>query len=136
MRVLCRQFNQFVVGTRYPISSLETLNDFNKRLPSVSLHDLADAYNSSVAGSDGLGIPSKFGFLRLLDLLGYGCSSSRVPSASLYPSEYKQGSVTQRSPRLSIFRLACYQKIYQDFYRNPYWESADASIFNFDDKFE
>lgn len=135
MRVLCRQFNQFVVGTRYPISSLETLNDFNKRLPSVSLFDLASAYNASTVGNDGLGIPCKFGFLRLLDLLGYGCSSSRVPSDALYPSEYKSGSVTQRSPRLSIFRLACYQKIYQDFYRNPYWESADASIFNFDDKF-
>lgn len=135
MRVLCRQFNQFVVGTKYPISSISSLNEFQSPLPSISLSDLAGTCSSSQIGDDGLGIKSSFGYLRLLDLLGYGFSSARKPSTSLYPSEYKAGSVTQRSPRLSVFRLACYQKIYQDYYRNPYWESADASSFNFDDKY-
>lgn len=135
MRVLCRQFNQFVVGTKYPVSALPTLNDFTSRLPSVSLADLAGACYYSESGVDGLGIPAKYGSLRLLDLLGYGCSSSRQPSSTLYPDEYKQGSVTQRSPQLSILRLACYQKIYQDYYRNPYWEPVDARTFNYDDKY-
>lgn len=135
MRVLCRQFNQFVVGTKYPQSAISALNDFDRRLPSVPLSVLAGACYSTITPDDGLGIPSRYGYMRLLDLLGYGVSSARTPSSILYPDEYKQGSVTQRSPRLSIFRLACYQKIYQDYYRNPYWEPADASVFNFDDKF-
>ena len=135
MRVLCRQFNQFVVGTKYPISAISNLNDFTSRLPSVSLHDLAGACYQSQSGVDGLGIDTKFGFLRLLDMLGYGCSSSRQPSETLYPETYTSGNVSQRSPRLSVLRLACYQKIYQDYYRNPYWEPADARIFNFDDKY-
>lgn len=134
MRVLCRQFNQFVVGTKYPQSAISALNDFDRRLPSVPLSVLAGACYSSLP-DDGLGIPSRYGHLRLLDLLGYGVSSARTPSSTLYPDEYKQGSVIQRSPRLSILRLACYQKIYQDYYRNPYWEPADATVFNFDDKF-
>lgn len=134
MRVLCRQFNQFVVGTKYPISSISTLNDFSSSLPNILLSDIASIYNQGTA-SDGLGIPSRYGFLRLFDLLGYGFSSSREISSSSYPLNYKNGDIEQVSPQLSIFRLACYQKIYQDYYRNPYWESADASYFNFDDKF-
>lgn len=135
MRVLCRQFPQFVVGTKYPISSLDTLNDFNKALPSVRLAALRETYSKSVA-NDGLGIPESYGMLRLLDLLGYGFSSSRDISDLNYPYEYTQSSdKTPQSPLLSLLRVGCYQKIYQDFYRNPYWESADAAAFNFDDIF-
>ena len=36
---------------------------------------------------------------------------------------------------MSPFRFLAYQKVYQDFYRNPYWEPADASAFNIDDLF-
>ena len=134
MRVLCRQFNQFVVGTKYPMSGLSALNEFNKSLPSMSLTGLMDAAKDATT-SDGLGIPVKNGALRLLDLLGYGFSSVRELTNKNYPPKYTFGGVEQTSPSLSILRLACYQKIYQDYYRNPYWEPADASKFNFDDKF-
>lgn len=135
MRVLCRQFPQFVVGTKYPISSLDTLNDFNKALPSVRLAALSEVYNNT-SNKDGLGIPLKFGFLRLMDLLGYGFSSSRIINTTNYPYEYTYSDSDKvQSPLLSLLRIGCYQKIYQDFYRNPYWEAADASVFNFDDKF-
>lgn len=134
MRVLCRQFNQFVVGTKYPMSGLSALNEFNKSLPSMALSGLMDAARNATT-VDGLGIPVKNGAMRLLDLLGYGFSSVRDLTPQNYPSKYKLGDVEQTSPSLSIFRLACYQKIYQDYYRNPYWEPADASKFNFDDKF-
>lgn len=134
MRVLCRQFNQFVVGTKYPMSGLSALNEFNKSLPSVSLQTLMDAAKNATS-SDGLNIPVKNGAMRLLDLLGYGFSSVRDLTPQNYPAKYSSGGVEQTSPSLSIFRLACYQKIYQDYYRNPYWEAADASKFNFDDKF-
>lgn len=132
MRVLCRQFNQFVVGTKYPISGLSALNEFNKSLPSIALAGLMDVAKNAT-DSDGLNIPIKNGALRLLDLLGYGFSSVRDLTVQNYPSKYTSGGVEQTSPSLSIFRLACYQKIYQDYYRNPYWEPADASKFNFDD---
>lgn len=134
-RVLLRQFPQFVVGTKYPISSLATLNDFAKDLPSVSLATLRSLYELEGDSLDGLGIPAKFGHLRLFDLLGYGLNSSRNINANTYPDSYASAGTTQSSPKLSILRFAAYQKIYQDFYRNPYWEPADASIFNFDDKY-
>lgn len=134
-RVLLRQFPQFVVGTKYPISSLDTLNDYAKDIPSVSLATLRSLFIDAGSSSDGLGIPAKYGHLRLFDLLGYGLNSSRSITADTYPDSYVSGGTTQSSPKLSILRLAAYQKVYQDYYRNPYWEPADASIFNYDDKF-
>lgn len=137
-RVLLRQFSQFVVGTKYPISSIDTLNKFSESLPSVTLSTLRELYEKLGSTNDGLGILSKYGSLRLFDLLGYGINSSRNINASTYPTEYSvDGSTTnlQKSPSLSILRAAAYQKIYQDYYRNPYWEPVDASCFNFDDKF-
>ena len=41
MRVLCRQFQQFVVGTKYPQSALTALNEYNKSLPSAQLAALS-----------------------------------------------------------------------------------------------
>lgn len=134
-RVLLRQFPQFVVGTKYPISSLDTLNSFQDNIPSVQLSTLRKLYELSGDSLDGLGIPLKFGYLRLFDLLGYGINSSRKINSSTYPDEYASGTSKQSSPKLSILRFAAYQKIYQDYYRNPYWEPADASVFNYDDKF-
>lgn len=138
MRVLCRQFNQFVVGTKYPVSSISQLNDYSKPLPSIHLNSLANVYTAAT-DSDGLGFKKQFGMLRLLDLLGYGFSSSRTVSSNAYPDKYVDNivspTVTQTSPSLSLFRACAYQKVYQDFYRNPYWESPDASLFNLDDKF-
>ena len=134
MRVLSRQFQQFVVGTKYPMSALSTLNDFNGSLPNIRLNSIR-YYLTHASGADGLGVSKVKGALRLLDLLGYGFSSSRNIDVNNYPDSYALGSLTQSSPALSLFRLAAYQKIYQDFYRNPYWESADAESFNLDDKF-
>ena len=136
MRVLCRQFNQFVVGTKYPQSAISTLNDFSGSLPSVPLNHLRMLVHDTT-GSDGLGVSLPLGFKRLLDLLGYGFASSRNVDDKNYPDKYATTSpaISQDSPKLSLFRLCAYQKIYQDFYRNPYWESASASAFNLDDKF-
>lgn len=134
MRVLSRQFQQFVVGTKYPQSALSTLNEFSGHLPSVPLASLR-YWLENVPGVDGMNITFKHGGQRLFDLLGYGFSSVRKADGENYPDSYSSGSTTQSSPSLSLFRLAAYQKIYQDFYRNAYWESADAEAFNLDDKF-
>lgn len=133
-RVICRQFNQFVVGTKYPISSLEKINEFNDKLPSIKLSDIRSAL-LGYTSNDGLGIPLNSGMLRLFDLLGYGFNSSRKIDETNYPDSYTANNVTQSSPQVSLLRFGCYQKIYQDYYRNPYWESANANSFNFDDIF-
>lgn len=134
MRVLCRQFPQFVVGTKYPVSSLDSLNSFTGSLPKVTLATLRFWYQNA-SGTDGLGISLTSGGLRLFDLLGYGFSSVRPIDDKNYPDSYKDGATTQKSPSLNPFRFLAYQKIYQDFYRNPYWEPADATAFNVDDLF-
>lgn len=136
MRVLCRQFNQFVVGTKYPQSALSALNEFSGSLPSIPLNHLRALVQASNEQDD-LGIVASSGIKRLLDLLGYGFSSVRSADDKNYPDQYKTTTpaITQDSPKLSLFRFCAYQKIYQDFYRNPYWEAPDASAFNLDDKF-
>ena len=136
MRVLCRQFNQFVVGTKYPISAIDQLNSFNNPLPSVSLAGIRSWMADSTA-RDSFNFNLKLGALRLLDLLGYGFTSVRPVTVDNYPDSYKASDVVdkQTSPSVSVFRLAAYQKVYQDFYRNPYWESPDVQAFNFDDHF-
>ena len=118
MRVLSRQFNQFVVGTKYPLSALDALNEFNKSLPSVSLSTIRNWLTAQTSKVDGLNIPLTEGTKRLLDLLGYGFSSVRSVSADNYPDSYVNGGVTQQSPKVSLFRFACYQKIYQE--RKPH----------------
>ena len=136
MRVLLRQFNQFVVGTKYPISALDSLNEFNKLLPSIRLNEIRKWYVGTTT-TDGLRISLRENSRRLLDLLEYGFASPRQITDKNYPDSYTQSSpsVSQTSPAVSILRLAAYQKVYQDYYRNPYWESVDTSAFNFDDKF-
>lgn len=135
-RVLCRQFSQFVVGTKYPISALNQLNDYSNKLPHLSLADIRNWISTST-GFDSFKFKISEGAVRLLDLLGYGFSSVRSVTLDNYPDSYKAPDVDdpQKSPEVSPFRFAAYQKVYQDFYRNPYWEAPDAEAFNFDDSF-
>lgn len=126
MRVLCRQFNQFIVGTKYPISAIDSLNAFNGKLPYAYLSGINTALSSTSQSDlmlDGMGCNIRFAGIRLLDLLGYGITSDAALKS--VPSGYA----------VSLFRLAAYQKIYSDYYRNPYYESVDVSSFNLDDYF-
>ena len=134
MRTLSRQFNQFVVGTKYPLSSLDTLNSFNGVIPSCELGTLVYMCLGTAAGRpvsfDGMSIDKSLNFRRLYDLLGYGINSVNLPQ-SLSSYDKFDAHVT----KVSLFRLAAYQKIYNDFYRNPYYEGVDAASFNLDDLF-
>lgn len=126
MRVLCRQFNQFIVGTKYPISGITALNDFDKKLPFVSIHSIFNALSKGTQSDlllDGMGSDIKASAVRLLDLLGYGVT--KLLSVSDFPTGYC----------VSPFRLLAYQKIYSDFYRNPYYEAVDVTSFNADNYF-
>lgn len=136
MRTLCRQWNQFIVGTKYPISSISSLNDIGVSGIGYSLN--ASSVFTSVAGnidSSDTTVKNIFGFnlgsdsLRLLDLLGYGVNVSNIKTVSSFFS----GSSASLS--LNLFRLLAYQKIYYDHYRNPLYESNDPLAYNIDDKF-
>ena len=71
MRVLCRQFNQFVVGTNYPVSAVDSLNSFSGSLPKINLSTMRYWFKNST-GTDGLGIKRSLGSLRLFDSYGIG----------------------------------------------------------------
>lgn len=136
-RLLLRQFPQFIVGTEYSISSVAQLNTYKAPLPALdfqkTLLALVGAASSSTSSDhslDSLGYPAWRGTLRLLDLLGYGVSASDVASAvKANPSITEQDiSFVKVNP----FRLLAYQKIYYDFYRNPFYELNNPKAFNID----
>ena len=76
---------------------------------------------------DELGYPLQYGARRLLDLLGYGNYHSPKTGE---PSFYGPGEVdvSNTDNLVNLFALQAYQKIYQDFYRNPYWQAEDFSL--------
>ena len=77
--------------------------------------------------NDELGYPLAYGARRLLDLLGYG--NYHAPKSG-DPSFTGAGAVDVDSTDnlVNLFALQAYQKIYQDFYRNTYWQAEDFSL--------
>ena len=135
-RLLMRQFPQFVVGTEYKISSITQLNNYTANIPGIdfqkTLLALAQASISKSASYevDTLGYPAWRGTCRLLDLLGYGVSARVVSDAA----KANTGITIQDIANVKVnpFRLLAYQKVYYDFYRNPYYELNDPQAYNID----
>lgn len=124
MRTLCRQFNQFIVGTDYKISSLTSLNNYQQPLPSFDLISQCKVI-SSKTDSNLFGLPLKDDIIRLYDMLGYGVNSVNVSKFDKVTSSFM----------VNPFRFLAYQKIYFDHYRNPLYELNDPSSYNVDSKF-
>lgn len=124
MRTLCRQFNQFIVGTDYKLSSIETLNVYKSLLPTFDLIK-ESKYWSSANDSNIFGLPFKTDILRLYDMLGYGLSTSNVSNFANVTSSFA----------VNPFRLLAYQKVYFDHYRNPLYELNDPSAYNIDNAY-
>lgn len=127
MRTLCRQFNQFIVGTDYKISSLSSLNSYKGSLP---MFDLIQELSYLVSGAGStrkniFGFPVVHDTVRLLDMLGYGINSVN----------YKDYKTLSSKLLVNPFRLLAYQKVYYDFYRNPLYELNDPTAYNVDDSF-
>ena len=127
MRTLCRQFNQFIVGTDYKISTLSSLNNYKGSLPLFNLLQDLHYYTSGTGkGSKNMfGFPVLNDYLRLLDMLGYGLNSVN----------YTDFDYVTNSIMVNPFRLLAYQKVYFDFYRNPLYELNDPTAYNVDDSF-
>lgn len=135
-------------------SGVYSSSAFNKSLPYSSLFDLSIVQNSawdSTTMYDAAGISVGKSSPVLLNALGYGVpvnkSSNDVPfnnsdslnlnlgnsihsvAASTRQSDTVASSsgvsVVANSLSVSILPLLCYQKVYQDFYRNKLWENEN-----------
>lgn len=124
MRTLCRQFNQFIVGTEYKISSLTSLNNYKQSLPSFDLISQCKSISSN-PDYNLFGLPLKNDIIRLYDMLGYGVNSINVSKFDKATSKFM----------VNPFRFLAYQKIYFDHYRNPLYELNDPTSYNVDSTF-
>ena len=126
---LFRGFDQLITGMNDYRSSF-LYDSFNKKtpvkVPAVELGELAQ----HIAGldktdNDLMGFPLKDDLVRLCDLLGYG-RFCKVDGTL-------RNDVKVAKEKVTPFRLAAYQKIYMDYYRNSTYENYETKSFNFDE---
>ena len=121
-------------------------------VPTFDLLDLARSLYSGTAKSapyDSQGMSFGDGAFKLLNMLGYGVTNkgklyNYLDYFGAYDDKKLVDNKTSTLPpnsdflrdfkyRVSPFRLLAYQKIFNDFYRNQDWSSADVASFNVDD---
>lgn len=109
--------------------------------PSI-LTGLSTGYNpTSIVAQDKSAGNNFFGFSRahlfgkLMSYLGYGRITDDYIKTAI---DFKESTTAQQKGcyaknfAVSPFPLLAYQKIYQDFFRRPEWESANPSAYNID----
>lgn len=130
-------FDQFITGMNDFSSSL-TYNLQQGKVPfvvpSVSRMDIFNQLSLPEKSlikdqKDLFGYEVKNNVMRLLDLLGYGVYLNS--DGSVRDPEYIKN--IDKNEKLSLFRLAAYQKIYYDYYRNTTYETVSPMSFNLDD---
>lgn len=131
-RLLWSKFPQYISGTKYDTStyfkttglSLPMFSLYSK-VPSKADSNKTQRFDSFsdylINNSANAGFHSSE---KLMDLLGYGFFDPSDPS-SLPPTR-------KSALMVSPFRFLAYQKIYQDFYRNPLYEDQDVTYTNID----
>lgn len=121
-------------------------------VPTFDLLELARSLYSGAAKSapyDSQGMSFGDGAFKLLNMLGYGVTNkgklyNYLDYFGAYDDKKLVDNKTSTLPpnsdflrdfkyRVSPFRLLAYQKIFNDFYRNQDWSSADVASFNVDD---
>lgn len=125
-RLLWRSFPQFIAGTSNQFSMAIRDGSKENSVPFIKLQTILNLLKSTTSEPDSAGYPFKGGAVRLLDLLGYGINAVNVDSL------ISASASKEFDSSFSIFRLAAYQKIYSDYYRNPDYESINVQSFNFD----
>jgi hypothetical protein len=137
---LWHAFNQFITRRKDKHSTLQKGAVY---CPNVSLSAiLQEIYTAASDYKDINGYNWSNNALRLLDLLGYGS----YYAAMQLPQQQFQAYLAQLNGKyVNIFRLAAYQHIWYDFYRNKFYDTGDSgaassvdvgdyvSFFNFDD---
>lgn len=130
---LWHPFDQFITGMNDYRSSL-TYNLHQSKAPvvcpSVSRASLFAFLNQNPDNkqNDIFGFSPVSNRCRLLDLLGYGVYKN--VDGSSRSAEFSKA--ISKVEKLSLFRMAAYQKIYADFYRNTTYEPIDVDSFSLD----
>ena len=136
------------VTSKLPYFTLEQLfapwaevGSVEQGAPSV-LTGLSTGYNpTSIVAQDKSRGNNFFGFSRahlfgkLMSYLGYGrITDEYIKTAIDFPASTaaQQKGCYAKNFAVSPFPLLAYQKIYQDFFRRPEWESANPSAYNLD----
>lgn len=122
-------------------------NPVPKEVPSFSYHSFLEILSSDFSNiKDDVGIPYSVGAKRLLYQLGYGSFAEHgnddeptfVPSKN---EEVFQPTASNNSHnnvfigagpsalKVSALPLAAYQKIYQDYFRNKFWENENKASY-------
>lgn len=124
-------FDQFISSMNDYRSSL--LNSAYKGksplvVPFAERHAFLSSLNIQLDDTDIFGFSGNSNRSRLYDLLGYGVylntdGSERLSDMSQY---------IDKKEKFSLFRLAAYQKIYADYYRNTTYEPIDVDSFSLD----
>lgn len=142
---LWRQWDNFYTTRDSGNSSIQSLNSVPSAVPTITLSSfgilqtLRSHYSSSSEGISGtfegpLGEYVGAGCSKVLNLLGYrgiGDIAWDAASSSINWSNYYNSAV-----RPNVFRLAAYQKIFHDYYRNPFYDlpsSRDSFAYSLDD---
>ena len=130
---LWHPFDQFITGmTDYKTSLLSKkfVSKPPQLIPSISRESLFAAVINDTK-IDMFGFDRRPNAIRLLDLLGYGYP---VFSRTINPQTKKAVRINNAYDGIiTPFRIAAYQKIYSDFYRNTTYEPVDVESYNFDD---
>lgn len=130
---LWHPFDQFITGmTDYKTSLLSKkfVSKPPQLIPSISRESLFSAVINDTR-IDMFGFDRRPNAIRLLDLLGYGYP---VFSRNINPQTKKPVRIDNAyDGKVTPFRIAAYQKIYSDFYRNTTYEPVDVESYNFDD---
>lgn len=124
-------FNQFISQRNDPVSTRQLNHSF---CPVVELKDvimfLYLQYNGmqDVDYLDYSNRPFVQGAIRLLDLLGYGDFRWIMDQKYDEDTSDFEGklAIAYAGKYVNIFRLAAYQKIMYDYYRNKYWDVDDT----------
>lgn len=137
-RLLWDKWTQFIAQTDDPHYAMNittaagsfsstpfmTASDINSVLRFLKTHD---GNGSDFACLDASQRVAYAQTIKLLQYLGYGSFTFSLST----PAGFLSGSTA-----ISPFRLAAYQKIYYDFYRNSQWELSKPQCYNFDYMFQ
>lgn len=138
---LWHMFNQFITQRTDKHS---TLSKGAKFCPNVQLSDILTMILNDSTSQDIHGLHWRDNAVRILDMLGYGNFQMLLDED--IEQEKKTAFIAQYEGKyVNIFRLAAYQHIWYDFYRNKFYDTGDSgdassydvgdyvSYFNFDD---
>ena len=138
---LWHPFNQFISQR---LDKHTTLQKGSKFCPNVSLSSVLQLILDDNSNEDIHGYKWRDNAVRLLDMLGYGNHSMLLDDT--VSSDSKLVYIQNQSDKyVNVFRLAAYQHIWYDFYRNKFYDVLDdtdvstgdvgdyVDFFNFDD---